>query len=54
MRTTSQESKSDKLMEDRKVRPVLNAQHTDRVTVENDEMDSYTEAESDMSLKSSG
>ena len=33
-------------------RPVVFAQHTDRFIVENDNMDSYTEAESDMSFKS--
>ena len=48
----SQESKSDKLMEDRTGRPVLFALHTDRFTVENDDMDSNTVAESEMSLKS--
>ena len=31
--------------------PGLFAQHTDRFIVENDEMNSYTEAESEMSLK---
>ena len=30
----------------------MNAQHTDRFIVENDKMNSYTEAESEMSLKS--
>ena len=44
--------KSDELMEVRTGRPVLFAQHTDRFIVENDNMDSYTEAESEMSLKS--
>ena len=39
-------------MEDRTGRPVVFAQHTDRFIVENDNMDSYTEAESEMSLKS--
>ena len=39
-------------MEDRTVRPVLTAQHTDRFIVENDKMNSYTEAESEMSLES--
>ena len=33
-------------------RPVVFAQHTDKFTVENDNMDSYTEAESEMSLES--
>ena len=48
----SQEWKSDELMEDRTGRLVVFAQHTDRFIVENDTMDSYTEAESEMSLKS--
>ena len=47
-----QEWKSDELMEVRTRRPVVFAQHTDRFTVGNDDMDSYTVAESDMSLKS--
>ena len=49
---SSQEWKSDELMEDRTGRPVLFAQHTDRFIVENDRMNSYTEAESEMSLES--
>ena len=49
---SAQEWKSDELMEDRTGRPVVNAQHTDRFIVENDKMNSYTEAESEMSLKS--
>ena len=49
---SSQEWKSDELMEDRTGRPVVNAQHTDRFIVENDKMNSYTEAESEMSLES--
>ena len=48
---SSQERKSDELMEVRTGRPVVFAQHTDRFIVENDNMDSYTEAESDVSLK---
>ena len=44
--------KSDELMEYRTGRPVLFAQHTDRFIVENDNMDSDTEAASEMSLKS--
>ena len=48
----SQEWKSDELMEDRTGRPVVTARHTDRFFVENDDKDSYTEAESEMSLKS--
>ena len=42
----------NELMEDRTGRPVVFAQHTDRFIVENDNMDSYTEAESEMSFKS--
>ena len=49
---SSQEWKSDDLMEDRTRRPVVFAQHTDRFIVENDKMNSYTEAESEMSLES--
>ena len=37
---------------DRTARPVVNAQHTDRFFVENDEMNSYAEAESELSLES--
>ena len=39
-------------MEDRTGRPVVFAQHTDRFIVEIDNMDSCTEAESEMSLES--
>ena len=39
-------------MEDRTGRPVVTAQHTDRFIVENDSMNSCTEAESEMSLES--
>ena len=49
---SSQEWKSDELMEDRTVRPVVLAQHTDRFNVENDKTNSYTVAESDLSLGS--
>ena len=49
---SSQKVKSDELTEDRTERPVVNAQHTDRFIVENDEMNSYTEAESELSLES--
>ena len=49
---SSQEWKSDEMMEDRTGRPVVFAQHTDRFIVENDKMNSYTEAESEMSLES--
>ena len=49
---SSQEWKSDELMEDRTERPVVFAQHTDKFIVENDNMDSYTGAEPEMSLES--
>ena len=49
---SSQEWKSDELTEDRTGRPVVTAQHTDRFIVENDKTNSYTEAESEMSLES--
>ena len=49
---SSREWKSDELMEDRTGRPVVFAQHTDKFITENDNMDSYTEAESEMSLES--
>ena len=49
---SSQEWNPDELMEVRPGRLVLIAQHTDRFIVENDNMDSDTEAESEMSLKS--
>ena len=49
---SSQEWKSDELMDDRTERPVVNAQHTDRFIIENDEMNSYAEAESELSLGS--
>ena len=49
---SSQEWKSDELMEDRTRRPDVFAQHTDKFIVENDKMDSYTGAESEMSLES--
>ena len=49
---SSQEWKSDELMEDRTERPVVTAQHTERFIVENDKMKSYTEAESEMLLQS--
>ena len=48
---SSQEWKSDELMEVRTGRPVVTAQHTDRFIVENDTMNSYTEGESEMSLE---
>ena len=55
---SSQEWKSDELMEVRTESPVneqppgLFAQHTDRFIVDDDDMDSDTDAEPDMSLKS--
>ena len=49
---SSQEWKSDELMEVRTVRPVVCSQQADRFTNENDEMNSYTEAESELSLES--
>ena len=49
---SSQEWKSDELMDDRTERPVVNAQHPDRFIVEIDKMNSYTEAESELSLQS--
>ena len=49
---SSQEWKFDELMEDRTERPVVNAQHTARFIVENGKMNSYTEAESEMSSES--
>ena len=49
---SSQEWKSDELMEDRTGRPVVNAQHTDRFIVEDDKMNSYNETESELSLGS--
>ena len=48
---SSQKWKSDELMKVRTGRPVLFAQHTDRFIVEDDDMDSITVAESDMSIK---
>ena len=48
---SSQEWKSDDLMEDRAGRLVVFAQHTDRFIVEIDKMNSYTEAESAKSLE---
>ena len=49
---SSQEWKSDELMDDRTVRPVVSAQHTDQFIIENDETNSYAEAESELSLGS--
>ena len=49
---SSQEWKSDELMEDRTGRPVVSAQHTDQFIIENDETNSYAEAETELSLGS--
>ena len=49
---SSQEWKSDELMEDRIGRPVVTAQHTNRFIVDDGKMNSDTEAESEMSLES--
>ena len=49
---SSQEWKSDELMEGRTGRLVVVAQHTDSFIVENDNMNSYTEAESEMPFES--
>ena len=49
---SSQEWKSDELMDDRTARPVMSSQQADRLIVENDDTNSYTEAESELSLGS--
>ena len=49
---SSQQWKSDELMDDRTGRPVVSSQHTDRFIIENDETNSYAEAESELSLGS--
>ena len=49
---SSQEWKSDELMDDRSGRPVVSSQQADRFTIENDETNSYAEAESELSLGS--
>ena len=46
---SSQEWKSDELMDDRTVRPTVCSQHTDQFSIENDETNSHTEAESELS-----
>ena len=48
----SQEWKSDELMDARTERTVVCSQQADQFVIENDETNSYTEAESEMSLKS--
>ena len=49
---SSQEWKSDELMADRTGLPVVFAQHTDRFIVDDDDVDSNTVTESDLSFKS--
>ena len=49
---SSQEWKSDELMNDRKGRPAVCSQHADRFIIEDDESNSYAEAESELSLGS--
>ena len=46
---SSQEWKSDELMDDRTERPVDCSQHTDQFTIANDETNSKTEAETELS-----
>ena len=48
----SQEWKSDELMDDRTERPAVCSQQADQFIIENDETNSYTEAESELSLGS--
>ena len=50
--SSPQKWNSDELMDDRRRRPVVFAQHTEKFIVENDETDSYTEAESELSFRS--
>ena len=49
---SSQEWTSDELMDDRTGRPVVSLQHADRFIIDNDETNSYAEAESELSLGS--
>ena len=49
---SSQEWKTDDFMDDRTGTLVETAQHTDKIIVDNDKVNSYTEAESEMSLES--
>ena len=49
---SSQEWTSDELTDDRTERPVVCSPHSDQLTIENDETNSYTEAESELSLGS--
>ena len=49
---SSHEWKSDELIDDRTERPVDCSQHTDQFVSENNETNSYTEAESELSLGS--
>ena len=46
---SSQEWKSDELVDDRTGRPVVCSQQADRFVIENDETNSFTEAESELS-----
>ena len=46
---SSQEWKSDELMDDGTERPAVSSQHTDQFTIEKDETNSYAEAESELS-----
>ena len=49
---SSQEWKSDELMDEKTGRPVVCSQRADQFVIENDETNSYTEAESELSLES--
>ena len=49
---SSQEWKSDEFMDDRTGRPVVSSQQADQFIIENDETNSYAEAESELSLGS--
>ena len=49
---SSQEWKSDELMDDRTERPIVSSQQADRFIVANDETNSYSEGESELSLGS--
>ena len=49
---SSQEWKSDEMMDDRTVRPAVCTQQADQFVIENDETNSYAEAESELSLGS--
>ena len=49
---SSQDWKSDEWMDDRTERPVVSSQQADQFVIENDETNSYAEAESELSLGS--